>query len=246
LLENFKKNSMKNATIATLFCAISFAGFAQENKQPTLEINGQAQMSVMPDEAIFSITVNQENADFGIALDQLNTKISALKKELKSVKIEDENIKTTNYSINENWKYENGKRYQDGYKAMHSIRVHIKFDKETMKTVYGAIRDSKVEVNMRLSFGLSDRKKYEAELMQMAVKDAKTKAMLLVGAADMEVIGIKKIIYGGGANHQQPRTYNMAMDAMSAKSRGEANIDVTPGAITLSDRVFVIFELTAK
>jgi len=129
---------------------------------------------------------------------------------------------------------------------MHSINVHIAFDKETMKMVYGAIRDSKVEVNMRLSFGLSNRKKYEAELMQMAVTDAKSKAQLLAAAANMEVIGIKKITYGGRTNNYQPRNYNMAMDASSVRSKGAANIDVTPGAITLSDQVFIVFELSAK
>jgi uncharacterized protein YggE len=165
---------------------------------------------------------------------------------LKKSKVEDKNIKTTNYSIDENWKYENGKRFQDGYKAMHSINVRIAFDKETMKMVYGAIRDSKVEVNMRLSFGLSNRKKYEAELMQMVVKDAKSKAKLLAAAANMEVIGIKKMVYGGRIDSPQPRNYKMAIDAASVRSNGVANIDVTPGAITLSDQVFVKFELSAK
>ncbi len=237
---------MKNLLIATIFSAICFGGFSQENKNSTLEINGQARMSVMPDEVVFSITVNQENADFGEALDQLNTEISAIKSQLKKAKVEDKNIKTTNYSINENWKYENGKRFQDGYKAMHSINVHIAFDKETMKSVYGAIRDSKVKVNMRLSFGLSNQKTFESELMQMAVKDAKSKAELLATAANMEVVGIKKITYGGRTNNYQPRNYNMAMDASSVRSKGAANIDVTPGAITLSDQVFIVFELSAK
>jgi len=237
---------MKKLLVATVFSVICFGGFAQENNKPTLEINGQARMSVMPDEVIFSITVHQENVDFGVALDELNTKISAIKSQLKKSKVEDKNIRTINYSIDENWKYENGKRFQDGYKAMHSINVHIAFDKETMKMVYGAIRDSKVEVNMRLSFGLSNRKKYEAELMQMAVTDAKSKAQLLAAAANMEVIGIKKITYGGRTNNYQPRNYNMAMDASSVRSKGAANIDVTPGAITLSDQVFIVFELSAK
>lgn len=232
--------------IATIFAGLAISVFAQENALSTLEINGQARMSVMPDEAIFSITVNQENADFGEALDQLNTKVSAIKSQLKKANVEDKNIKTTNYSINENWKYQNGKRYQEGYKAVHSINVHIEFDKEAMKSVYGAIRDSKIEVNMRLSFGLSNQKKYEAELMQMAVQDAKFKAGLLAGAGDMEVVSIKKITYGGRVNNYTPRNYNMAMDAMSAQSKGASNIDVTPGAITLSDQVFIIFELTSK
>ena len=237
---------MKNLLVATIFSVICFGGLAQENNKPTLEINGQARMNVMPDEVIFSITVHQENVDFGVALDELNTKISAIKSQLKKSKVEDKNIKTTNYSIDENWKHENGKRFQDGYKAMHNINVRIAFDKETMKMVYGAIRDSKVEVNMRLSFGLSNRKKYEAELMQMVVKDAKSKAKLLAAAANMEVIGIKKMVYGGRIDSPQPRNYKMAMDATAVRSSGAANIDVTPATITLSDQVFVKFELSAK
>ena len=54
------------------------------------------------------------------------------------------------------------------------------------------------------------------------------------------------MVYGGRIDSPQPRNYKLAMDAAAVRSNGAANIDATPGAITLSDQVFVKFELSAK
>ncbi len=232
---------MKSLVLSAFALLSSVMLFGQENELATIEITGQSQLSVMPDEVIFSVTVNQQNADFGVALDELNTKVNAIKAHLKKADVLNENMKTTNYSINENWKYENGKRYQDGYKAVHSLNIHIPFDKDRMKDIYSAIRDSKVEVNMRLSFGLSNAKKYEDKLMKMAMVDAKNKAEMLANSAEVEVIGIKNIDYGIRRNNYQPRNYNMQMDAGLAHSKSAATMDVNPGSIKLGDQVYVVF-----
>lgn len=237
---------MKKLIPLVAIVLIGLAAFAQKEDVSKLEITGLAQLSVMPVETIFSLTVNVTDADFGKALDDLNNQVKALKDALKKADVPEKSIKTNNYSINENYKYVNGRRNMDGYRAVHSMNVHVPFEKDKMKEVYAAIRKSEIEVNLRLSFGLSDRIKFESELMQMAVTVAKQKADLLANAAGLKVVGIKKMTYGSNRNHYQPRAYNMAMDASLKSAGAEANIDVNPGSIKLSDQVFIVFLLSEK
>ncbi len=223
--------------------AFMLNGQSQVEQTTELKLSGEAQISLMPNEVIFSITVKVEQQGFGLALDILNTNVKKIKDELKHAKVPQEDIKTTNYSINENWKYEGGKRLLKGYIATHGITIHVPFDQEQMKSVYAAIRSSGVDVNMRLTFGLSNREEYENQLIELAVNDAKQKANQIANASGLIVSGVSGISYGSKTNNL-PRNYT-TMDAQ-LKSSAQANFEVNPGAIELSDQIHMVFILKTK
>lgn len=218
-------------------------GQEKDNPVSSLVVQGTSEISLAPDEVVFNITINRMDKDFAVALDQLNESVNRLKSALAKQDVEEKSIRTVHYNIHENWKYNSGKRYKEGYTATHSLTVHIDFAKKRMKEVYKAIVATGIEVNMNLSFGLKDRKQYEEQLMSEAVRDARRKADVLAEASGVSITGILHIEYGTSGYTQANRNYGYKMLESAAMDAGNSNIDVTPGNIKLTDRVTIQYQL---
>lgn len=209
-----------------------------QNKKGIIQVNGYAQMSVSPDQVIFNLNIDASNKDFSVALDELNTKVNKLKKTLSAAGITESDISTTNYNIREENKYESGKQVFVGFKATHGLMVKTIFNENNLKDVYAAIKESGIEANMQMSFGLSNRDQYKNDLISQAVEDAFEKAKTLAQAGQVSLGGIKKMSYGVTSQVSPMRNYSeMQVRAVS----NDANISVNPGNLILSEKVDVIY-----
>ncbi|MBD79937.1 MAG: hypothetical protein CL840_13575 [Crocinitomicaceae bacterium] len=228
--------------IAWFAFAIALTTSAQESERKgVIEVMGTSEMSIAPNQVVFNITVVSKDAEFSKTLDNLNVQVNKLKEALVKAGIMDNDVKTLSYNIHEEYNYEGGQRKLNGHKAIHSMQVKSEMTDERMKAVYNAIRESGVEVQMNMSFTISNTYEYKSELMVLAVNDAKQKAQTLALAAGVELDGIKKISFV-----QQSRSYasrNMAISPSMDVQRNEANISVNPGDLKLSEQVRVVFYL---
>ena len=210
-------------------------------QKPTMEITGFAEKSIVPDEVIFNINLSVEEAEFGKTVDKLNEQMNRLKEKLRGAGVSEDRMKTSNYNVSENIKYESGKRTKLGYRGTHSLIVKAPFQNENLKNIHNSIVVADVDLNFNISFGISDAKMYQEELMVLAMTDARQKAEILSRAAGMTLGLIKSISYG-----QQPISYPMRNYSSAMAMDRSAEIDINPGNLKLSDRVFVVFELEAK
>lgn len=224
---------MKKTILLILSLFLLSGVSAQES---TIDVTGFADKSVVPDEVIYNINVQVDDVDFSKTVDKLNEQMLALKNSFREAGIRDDQMKTMNYNVNENYIYNAGKRTPNGFRGTHSLIVKAPFDNLNVKNIYAAIKKSEVEVSFNISFGMSDPKIYQTELMTLAFEDAKIKAIHLASAAGGKLGKINSIVYGVQPIRSPMRNYNskMMMDAASAP-------DINPGNLKVSDQVFVSF-----
>lgn len=91
------------AKTVLLFKEASRVGVAEEYPQ-SISVAGQAEEFVKPDTLQFNITLNEDGKDVGEATTKASAKIKQAMDILKANGVEEKNIKTTNYSVQD--KYE--------------------------------------------------------------------------------------------------------------------------------------------
>jgi uncharacterized protein YggE len=192
---------------------------------PKLEVTGNAQTMVKPDLAILNANISSIELEYDDAIKALSNKTNKLKKQLTKLKFNENEIKTTNFSVRKNYKYKKGERIDSGFVASHAVRVEFPYDKERLTKVITALGVSEAEANMQFEFGLSNSKKkeVEADLIKDAIEDAKRKATIIESSAELKLQNIINIQYHGGG--EQAPVYRYQAAARMEADNSEPTID---------------------
>jgi uncharacterized protein YggE len=115
---------MKRLLILSLAMVMSLPIFAQQIQQiPLIEVEGFAEKKIAPDEAIFSITLEEKAMKVNDAVNVLNKKTQNLADALKKGRIKDYKLVADNYSVDVNRIYRSGEAKDSGYVARQTLRV---------------------------------------------------------------------------------------------------------------------------
>jgi len=195
--------------LVSILAMFTISSFAQTEVPRTLSVQGYGEVKVKPDVANISFNLSATNTDFKKAVDELNTKVNSLTKALRKVGIHKDEIYSSNYNINKEYKhnYKTGERTFLGFKVSHSINLQVDADTKSVNKVFEALIKSLNDVELNLSFGIKDAQKSKDLMITSAIKDANNKAKLMAKASGVELVEILSINYntapvhfGGGLN----------------------------------------------
>jgi len=198
--------------------------YAQNNEQPrTIAVQGNGEVSVVPDVANINFNLSATNIDFKKAVNKLNAKVNSLTKALKKVGIPKDEIYSSNYNINKEFKhnYKTGERAFTGYRVSHSIALQTLSETKSVNKVFEAIVSSLNDIELSLSFGLKNSEEFKNIMIKKAIKDAKEKAELMAEISGVKLIKIISINY-----HNTPVHFRSNSNAMSVSKK--MTLDVTP------------------
>ena len=230
--------------LVSIFTLFTISSNAQSEIQRTISVQGYGSVSVKPDVANINFNLSSTNIDFKKAVDELNTKVNSLSKALRKVGISKDDIHSSNYTINKEFKhnYKTGEKKFLGFKVSHSIALQTKADTKSVNKVFEAIIKSINDVELNLSFGIKNPEKSKDEMLSKAIKDAKNKAEVMAEASELElgeVVSINyhtaPVRYGGGSNRIM-LSKRMAMDASPVMVE-----DFNPADIKQSTTVDVVW-----
>jgi uncharacterized protein YggE len=169
-------------------------------EQKTISVSGAGTVSMSPDIGWFTASVVTQAATAAEAEQQDNDAMSKVISALKSAGIADKDITTVEFSLSP--------IYQDskdpgkmpilvGYSVRHSIRVTVNDVTALGKMLDLAISSGANEVSA-VSFGLSDAKAQQAEsqALDLAVKDASTRAKAIANAMGVNLVGPTSVNIG--------------------------------------------------
>ncbi|WP_425635910.1 SIMPL domain-containing protein [Algoriphagus yeomjeoni] len=147
----------------------------------TISVEGTGEISEKPDVGFLNITIETKAAKFGNAISQLNSKTDSLYLILSDMGFEQENIKTSNFNVRENFIFNNNIRSKDGFIGVQRIEAEFPFSKEQLGTIINRFAEGETSVQFDFSFGLSDSKMEELKkaLIKNAIQDATIKAELI-------------------------------------------------------------------
>ena len=216
-----------------------------------ISISGQATVECEPDKLVIHLSIKYLHPDSAAkASDGVAKMIDDLLKSLQKLGISKDDITTSSYNINKRYEwtyYENGNRKEQvfkGFEVVCKIKVTVKdFDKggKVIDTAAdaGALVDS-------INFELSRDKRNEVKLqvMEMAAKDAKLKAEIIITALGEELGHVTSVNFNN-YNYQPYRYWDRVNYSVAGLEENDIVPPTTilPGDLTVSATVNVVFEI---
>ncbi len=228
---------MKRTILLFAMIAMSYAVLAQEANQKSskkIEVTGKAEMEIIPDEIYVSIALKEYKN--GTKLIDINTLEAGLVKAVNQLGIKKENLTVDNvYGYNWDWR----KKKSDEFLATKSFKLKV----SDVKMLNGLVSKLDSEGLNSMSIANVTHSKIDEYKMQLkieALKAAKEKATVLLGAIGEEIggaISISEIDYGGGPMYE--RNTMMMMDAKVSNYQSELEYK----NITISAEINAVFEI---
>lgn len=228
-------------TILLVFGLLVFLHIAKAQTQRTIEVEGNSEMMVLPDEATIDVVVQKKAMKVSDATKELNAASKKIADAFQQSDLTTYELTANNYYVNVNRIYQKGSSRDSGYVASQNLKIKINnIEQELSKAVelINTIGDQSVNV----SFGISKEKEksYKDQLLESALNDAHSKARKISEIMDLKNTTVNKIQYIS----EQPsiRSFEMKTSAMMY-DRTESREDpiFMPEEQKISDKILVSF-----
>ncbi|KEO74707.1 SIMPL domain-containing protein [Anditalea andensis] len=206
----------------------------------TVEVEGQSELRIKPDQAILAVQVQHKAPKASDAAQGLNKQSQEIVELMKKSKLSDYDLKTNNYQVNINRVYTNNTMKENGYIATQTINITIRdLDGDLVKAVdaLGQIKDLQYSISYMLSDSL--KSSLEKELLTEALKDAQKKADIIKDAMGLQEIKVNKIDYKPQNSFNFPIFRQAAEFSMDASAKAMPVLQ--PDEQKISDRVVVSY-----
>lgn len=228
---------MKNFILISVVWMIIQSTQAQDfnNVIPLILVEGMSERKITPDEAIFSIRLEEKSMRVNDAVNTLNLKTTSLSDALRKAKIQNYTLIADNYAVDIHRVYRNGYSKDSGYTASQNLRIVTASKNEDLQKIVESIQNSG-DMSFNLVFQISQKtkKSIEDELLVEALRDAKSKAELIA-----QTLGIKDIrVHKVNLNTEQPNFQNTMMLRSEVQ---ESDMLISPDQKTLQKKISVNF-----
>lgn len=218
----------------------------------TISVNGKGESISVPDIATFSFSVSETAKTVAEAQTKATDNINAALKAVKGAGVAEKDIKTTSYSINPHYEYQDGvcttvgycrpgKSILTGYDVAQSVEVKVR-DLAKAGAIFSTIGALNVQNVNGLSFAIDDIEKVKADARAKAITDAKTKAQELANQLGVRIVKI--ISFYDSSNQVNPIAYGMGGDMMTLKaSAAPVAPEIPVGEDKIVSNVTITYEI---
>ncbi len=221
---------------------------AEEKADPRLiTVTGEAEVLVVPDEAVLMLGVETKNQDLNAAKAENDKITKGIFAAIKKLNIEDKDVQTDRLKIEPRYtnNYETGKRIFQGYFVSRTLAVTLR-DVGKAENLVSDVLTAGANYIYNLDFRTSALRKYRDQARSLAIKAAQQKANLL--AAQLEqTVGKPHMIREGLEDDQNiswnNRTNAQVQQVVSEGLSSDAERTVALGQIKVTASVTVSFEL---
>jgi uncharacterized protein YggE len=223
--------------LLSLFLATAVTGPLAAQQQPnpdvpTIVTTGEAMIHRVPDQAFVSVSVETRARQPRDAQKQNADAMSAVQQKLIEAGIQKDAIRTTGYSIQQEFDFPNGRRVPKEYVARNGIEIRL----DGVDRV-GEILDLTVQAGatsvMGVRFDIKDRTMLERDVLMHAVEDARARADSLAAGAGRTVDRVIRI--DDARQGRVPPQPVMMMRAQAADSAAQTPVE--PGLIEIRAQV---------
>lgn len=228
---------MKNLLLVLGICLLSFPLLAQESENlPLILVEGYSERKLAPDEAVFSIRLEQKSLRVNDAVNTVNGITAKLSESLRKARIEDYKLIADNYAVDINRIYRDGYAKDSGYIASQNLRIITKSTNQDLQKIVETIQNSG-EMSFNLIFQVSEqtRKSLEDTLLIEALKNAESRALLI-----SQTLGIKNIRVHKVTLNTEPISFQNN-NMMLREVIQDSQMLISPDQQTLEKRVHVQF-----
>ena len=168
----------------------------------TITIRGKGKSVKKPDLVIFDISLSITKEEFDDALDTINELIGNLKLSLKDIGFNEEDLKTVDFEVEQDYDYvEKGifnKEYKNkfkGFEITHDLKLEFDLDNDKISEVINCLKDFDEKLDFEIAFSVKDKELMKKEVLTNAAKNAKDNAEILAEATSSQLGDLLKIEY---------------------------------------------------
>ena len=231
------------AAVALSACAPSGIAANPAASQRTLNVTGAGQVSLTPDIAYIYVGVHSENASASDAMTENNSRTQVMIDALKKAGIDQKDIRTTNFSIWQQDKYDLLTGQPSGVKV-YSVDNTVYVTVRKLESL-GSLLDTLVKAGANninsIQFDVADKTAALKEARDAAVQDAKTQAQELAAAAGVSLGEITSISFYDSAPSPVMDTYGKGGGGGMVEAA--ASVPIQPGQMTLTVTVSMTYEI---
>jgi uncharacterized protein YggE len=251
---------MKKTILAftILVCSVA-AAVAQsaESVRPSVSVIGEANMSVSPDQVVFTFEVVTSNKDVTVAKRDNDTTTARTLKAANSFNISPDDIQTDSLSISPRYtgdKDPRGTHILLGYEVTKRILVTLK-DIIKIDDFLAKMIEAGVNRVVDISIENSELRKYEENVRAMAVRNAHAKATSYAKQLG-QTVGKAYVIreenadspgyaqgFGSGGGAGDGVGSDVNMDRLASPALTIRDITFALGKIKVEEKIYVTFEL---
>lgn len=242
---NFSKNFLSVVIFTVLglltikFFNISYPiSLITTSKSSELAVVGEGKVEVTPDTAYIDAGITVDRApsvsDAQKQIDEINNKIV---NSLRVIGVEKADIKTSNYSINPSYKYENNENRIDGYNGNVTIEIKVK-DPQMASKVIETVTTSGANQIQGSRFVVDRPETYREDARNAAIKNAKDQAAKIAKDLGIKLGNVTNIIESSPDQNIVP----MYAAKMSGGIGGGGGASIEQGSQTITSVVTLYFE----
>jgi len=156
--------------------------------------NGTSSISVSPDIAYISVGVVSESTKLSDAQADAKKDMKNVMESLKKLGLKDTEIKTTNFAVNPKYNYnkETGESKISGYTINNTVEITVN-DLDRLGTIIDAVTVSGSNQIGNIRFALKNQSTVYNQALEVAVKDAKSKAKAIAKGLDVKEVTPVKV-----------------------------------------------------
>lgn len=160
------------------------------SQQEGIWVNGEGKVTAVPDVAILSLGIEVQEVSVADAQEKANVAMDKVMKALKDQDIDEKDIQTQSYYIQEMTRWDDNKNEPiiTGYRVSNTVSVKVREIGNTgyVIDVVAAAGGDYIRVNS-VGFTVDDPLPYQEQAREMAVKNAADKAAQLAAAAGVKL-----------------------------------------------------------
>lgn len=209
--------NMRTLTSTVLACLLSAPALSQQAPVSSIRVSGAAQVTAKPDRVQIDIGVTtraDRSADAGAEnARQVDAVLTAVKKAAGPTAA----LKTVNYSLSPNYKYQAGHEpLITGYSASNLVQVTLD-DLTKISNVIDAAGQSGANQVQGIQFTLRDQDAVRADALRKAALKARGDADVLAAALGLKVVRVLSVEDSGAPQFPRMRAMSVAAAPLAAK-----------------------------
>ncbi|QVK17438.1 SIMPL domain-containing protein [Mycoplasmatota bacterium] len=202
-----------------------------------LKVKGVGKSTKTPDSVVILFKIISKGYDYDKVINDLNERTAILRNDIVKAGFAKEDLKTTNFTIDTEYKYKDGENIFTGYKAVHELKLEFDFNQIILNNLLRTLSTSEADPEYKIVFEVKDKRAFKDEILVDAVNNAKQNASVISNAASVKLGKIMNIDYD-----YRDIVYRSGV-VLEKAMLNSTSLDIYPEDVTGTDTVFIEWEI---
>ncbi|WP_135852329.1 SIMPL domain-containing protein [Halorussus salinus] len=208
-----------------------------DNGGESISVSASGQAEADPDQAVLQVAVLASGDDANAVRERLAENATRMREALRNAGVTDDRVRTVQYSIDQQYREENGERRPAGFRGIHAFEITLSNVDRTGPVIDAAVSNGAAQVqSVELTLSEERRREVRADALRNAMDNARADADVIAESANLSVSGVHTVSTGDVGFSP------VRAEALTAQA--DAGTQIASGPVTVTAQVSVTYNAT--